>query len=93
MVGALLAFYPRGPLWKCKRWLPWAAVLAAALILAWWIPASQASEYWIRNWKTWNLASFAVPAWHDLGRTLRDLPWYLWPTWPLALLAIWRWRA
>ncbi|WP_241048679.1 ArnT family glycosyltransferase [Achromobacter xylosoxidans] len=93
MVGALLAFYPRGPLWKCKRWLPWAAALAAALILAWWIPASQTSEYWIRNWKTWNLASFAVPAWHDLGRTLRDLPWYLWPTWPLALLAIWRWRA
>lgn len=93
MVGALLAFYPRGPLWKCKRWLPWAAALAAALILAWWIPATQASEYWIRNWKTWNLASFAVPAWHDLGRTLRDLPWYLWPTWPLALLAIWRWRA
>lgn len=93
MVGALLAFYPRGPLWKCKCWLPWAAALAAALILAWWIPASQASEYWIRNWKTWNLASFAVPAWHDLGRTLRDLPWYLWPTWPLALLAIWRWRA
>lgn len=73
MVGALLAFYPRGPLWKCKRWLPWAAALAAALILAWWIPATQASEYWIRNWKTWNLASFAVPAWHDLGRTLRDL--------------------
>jgi len=24
---------------------------------------------------------------------LRDLPWFLWPTWPFALLAIWRWRA
>lgn len=93
MIGALLAFYPRSQLWKCKRWLPWAALVTVALILAWWIPASESSEYWIRNWKTWNLASFAWPSWRDMGRTLRDLPWYLWPTWPLALLAVWRWRA
>ncbi|MBB1597158.1 glycosyltransferase [Achromobacter sp. UMC46] len=93
MIGALLAFYPRSQLWKCKRWLPWAALVTVALILAWWIPANESSQYWIRNWKTWNLASFAWPSWHDIGRTLRDLPWYLWPTWPLALLAAWRWRA
>ena len=93
MIGALLAFYPRSQLWKCKRWLPWAALVTVALILAWWIPASESSEYWIRNWKTWNLASFAWPSWRDMDRTLRDLPWYLWPTWPLALLAVWRWRA
>lgn len=93
MIGALLAFYPRSQLWKCKRWLPWAALLTVALILAWWIPASETSQYWVRNWKTWNLSSFALPSWHDIGRTLRDLPWYLWPTWPLALLAVWRWRA
>lgn len=93
MVGALLAFYPRSQLWRCRRWLPWAALVTLVLILAWWIPASQGSEYWIRNWKIWNLSSFAAPNWHDMGRTLRDLPWYLWPTWPLALLAIWRWRS
>ena len=93
MIGALLAFYPRSQLWKRKRWLPWATLVTVALILAWWIPASESSQYWIRNWKTWNLASFAWPSWHDMGRTLRDLPWYLWPTWPLALLAVWRWRA
>ncbi|NMK46669.1 glycosyltransferase [Achromobacter sp. Bel] len=93
MIGALLAFYPRSQLWKCKRWLPWTVLVTVALILAWWIPASESSQYWVRNWKTWNLASFAWPSWHDIGRTLRDLPWYLWPTWPLALLAVWRWRA
>ncbi|MGE8690486.1 MAG: ArnT family glycosyltransferase [Achromobacter sp.] len=93
MVGSLLAFYPRTQLWRCRRWLPWAALVTLVLILAWWIPASHGSEYWIRNWKTWNLSSFALPSWHDMGRTLRDLPWYLWPTWPLALLAIWRWRS
>lgn len=92
MIGALLAFYPRSQLWKCKRWLPWAVLVTVVLILAWWIPASESSQYWIRNWKTWNLSSFALPSWHDVGRTLRDLPWYLWPTWPLALLAVWRWR-
>jgi 4-amino-4-deoxy-L-arabinose transferase-like glycosyltransferase len=93
MIGALLAFYPRSQLWRCRRWLPWAALVTAVLILAWWIPASQGSAYWIRNWKIWNLSSFAVPTWHDMGRTLRDLPWYLWPTWPLAVLAVWRWRS
>lgn len=93
MIGALLAFYPRSQLWKCKRWLPLAALLTVALILAWWIPATESSQYWVRNWKTWNISSFALPSLHDMGRTLRDLPWYLWPTWPLALLAVWRWRA
>ena len=93
MAGALLTFYPRSQLWRRKRWLPWIVLLTAALILAWWIPATQGSEYWIRNWKIWNLSSFAGPDLPDMGRTLRDLPWYLWPAWPLALLAVWRWRA
>lgn len=92
MLAALLAFVPRSALWQRVRWLPWAAILATALILAWWIPASQGSDYWIRNWKIWNIASFSLPELSLSARTLRDLPWYLWPTWPLALLAIWRWR-
>lgn len=95
MVAAVLAFYPRSLLWQRVRWLPWAALIAAALMLAWWLPATLAegSDYWIRNWKTWTLASYDWPDLRITGRTLRDLPWYLWPTWPLALLAIWRWRA
>ena len=84
--GGALTFYPRSQLWRRKRWLPWIVLLTAALILAWWIPATQGSEYWIRNWKIWNLSSFAGPDLPDMGRTLRDLPWYLWPAWPLALL-------
>ena len=92
MLAAALAFHPRSALWARRRWLPLAAGIAAILILAWWIPASQGSDYWIDNWKTWNLASFDWPSLSDSARTLRDLPWYLWPTWPLALLAVWRWR-
>ncbi|KNE87102.1 hypothetical protein PSTG_19522, partial [Puccinia striiformis f. sp. tritici PST-78] len=56
-------------------------------------PAASQGEYWMRSWKAWNLATFAWPELNKAARTLRDLPWYLWPTWPLALIAIWRWRA
>nr|WP_249364015.1 glycosyltransferase [Bordetella trematum] len=93
MLAALLAFVPHSALWARARWLPWVALLTAALILAWWIPATQGSEYWVRNWKIWNLTSFSLPQLGLSVRTLRDLPWYLWPTWPLALLALWRWRS
>ncbi|MVW80303.1 glycosyltransferase [Bordetella sp. 02P26C-1] len=92
MLGTLVAFAPRSALWARRYWLAGAIAVAAVLILAWWIPASHGSSYWIDNWKTWNLASFSWPSWSDIGRTARDLPWYLWPTWPLALLAVWRWR-
>lgn len=92
MLAALVAFHPRGALWARRQWLPLAIGVTAVLTLAWWIPASQGSEYWISNWKTWNLSSFSWPSLSDFGRTVRDLPWYLWPTWPLALLAVWRWR-
>lgn len=92
MVCALLAFYPRSALWAQRRYLPWIAVVTAALILAWWLPASNGSAYWILNWKLWNLGSFGWPRLGSTAQTLRDLPWFLWPTWPLALLAFWRWR-
>jgi 4-amino-4-deoxy-L-arabinose transferase-like glycosyltransferase len=93
MLAALLAFHPKSALWPRRRWLVPVALLTAAIILAWWIPATQTSAYWVRNWKLWNLNYYDWPDPADVLRTLRDLPWYLWPTWPLALLAIWRWRA
>jgi len=92
MLATLLAFHPRAMLWPRVRWLPVIALLTALLILAWWIPATQTSEYWVRNWKAWNINTFSWPEFGTSMRTLRDLPWYLWPAWPLAVLAIWRWR-
>jgi 4-amino-4-deoxy-L-arabinose transferase-like glycosyltransferase len=93
MIASVLVFHPKGSLWPQRRWLVLAAVLTTVLILAWWIPATNRSEYWTRNWKLWSVATFN---WPDVGTTLRawrDLSWYLWPTWPLAVLAMWRWRA
>jgi 4-amino-4-deoxy-L-arabinose transferase-like glycosyltransferase len=44
-------------------------------------------------WWLWNTDSFGWPPLGEALNTLRDLPWFLWPTWPFALLALWSWRA
>ena len=87
-----LLLQPRSPLWPVRRWLLAAMGVGALLALAWWIPAARTSEYWVRNWQLWNESVFGVPQIGDALRTLRDMPWFLWPTWPLAILAVWRWR-
>lgn len=93
MLAAPFAFAPRSALWPAKHWLIISAVVAASLILLWWIPASHLSAYWTRNWWLWNIDSFNWPKIPELLNTLRDLPWFLWPTWPFFLLALWRWRS
>lgn len=93
MLAATFVFMPRSALWAQKKWLMLTAVISISLILLWWIPARQVGEYWIRNWVLWNSSSFGWPNFQEVLSTLRDLPWFLWPTWPFAILAIWRWRA
>src|SRR5690554_24017 len=93
MLAATFVFMPRSALWAQKKWLILTAVISISLILLWWIPARQVGEYWIRNWVLWNSSSFGWPNFQEVLSTLRDLPWFLWPTWPFAILAIWRWRA
>src|SRR5690606_19328701 len=86
------AFAPRGPLWHQKKWLLVSVLLAGIMVAAWLIPAYQASAYWVDNWILWHTQSITGPHIPALFRALRDLPWFLWPTWPFALLALWRWR-
>ncbi|HWK63127.1 MAG TPA: glycosyltransferase [Eoetvoesiella sp.] len=93
MLAAPFAFTPHTSLWQAKHWLIVSTVIAASLILLWWIPASHLSPYWAENWWLWNVDSFNWPRIPELLSILRDLPWFLWPTWPFALLAIWRWRS
>jgi len=94
LLALLLAFQPRSPLWSARRWLAAALALGAALSLCWWLPASQAGEgRWMAQWQFWTTIFFGLPTLESAARTLRDMPWFLWPTWPLALLAVWRWRA
>ena len=93
MLAVPFIFRPRSALWPEKKWLLITAVICVTMILLWWIPARLQGEYWTRNWLLWNMQSFSWPRYEVMLRALRDLPWFLWPTWPFALLALWRWRS
>ncbi len=93
MAAAACLCAPRSALWRAKHWFIVSAVICAAFILLWWIPADRVSPYWTHNWWLWNIDSFTWPRYRVVLGILRDLPWFLWPTWPFALLALWRWRS
>ncbi len=93
MLAALFAFHPRGALWPRRAWLLLSAAIALVIGLAWWVPLQSMYPYWAQNWWLWNSRSFVLPEQDVLLSILRDLPWFLWPTWPFAILAVWRWRA
>jgi 4-amino-4-deoxy-L-arabinose transferase-like glycosyltransferase len=44
------------------------------------------------RWLQWNLAQVAGPSQASVGYAARTLPWFLWPAWPLAVWAVWRWH-
>lgn len=92
MLAALIVFIPRGPLADARKWLVVSALIAASLILLWWIPARAFGPYWTTSWLIWTRHAFDWPGSRAWLNIVRDLPWFLWPTWPLALLALWRWR-
>ncbi len=93
MLAVPFCFRPNSALWDKKKWLLITFAIAITMMLLWWIPANQVSEYWTRNWWLWNIHSFTWPRYEVIVSLLRDLPWFLWPTWPFALLALWRWRS
>lgn len=92
ILASLLAFHPRGALWPRRGWLLLSAGIALSVGLAWWLPVKMEQPYWAQNWWLWNSQSFGLPQYDVILSLLRDLPWFLWPTWPFALLAVWRWR-
>ncbi|HCN72292.1 MAG TPA: glycosyltransferase, partial [Pusillimonas sp.] len=87
------AFLPTPLLRKRLKWVGLSALIGSALCLAWWIPAQHLNPYWARYWWLWNIESFTLPSWRELLSIFRDLPWFLWPTWPFALMALWQWRS
>ena len=92
LLASLWLFFPGGPLATRRKYLPYALIPAAALMLAWWIPARMSDTYWTDQWLLWHTSSLALPSLGVIASLLRDLPWFLWPTWPFALLALWGWR-
>ncbi len=66
--------------------------LGLALIAVWLWPAHQRSLYWTHGWLHWHRETFGLITLHGAASTLRNAPWFLWPLWPLALIAAWQWR-
>lgn len=92
ILASLFAFHPRSALWPRRNWLALSAAIALAIGLAWWLAVKTHAPYWAHHWWLWNSQSFVLPQPRILLTLLRDLPWFLWPTWPFAILAVWRWR-
>lgn len=69
--------------------------IAVGIALCWILPAAQ-YEYWWQQWRLWHLAQLHWPSFNHLLNTGlntgRDLLWFLWPTWPLVIIALWQWR-
>lgn len=69
------------------------AVLIAFALMALWIGAvAWTDPDWLHNWWFWNGLNLHFGYLQEHLNPLRDLPWFVWPTWPLALLAMWNWR-
>ena len=64
-----------------RRFVGW---VAASVVLA--AVVGTALNAW-----GWRLANYSNP--HALVLLLRQLLWFMWPAWPLALWTLWRWRA
>lgn len=93
LLAALCAFPPPFRAQYQRRWLVIAVALAVALCSLWLLPALHFGPYWMQNWWLWHTDSLTWPQYRGLITLLRDLPWFLWPTWPFAILAVWQWRA
>lgn len=66
--------------------------VAVLIALCWVLPAKHYG-YWWQQWQLWHLAQIQGPTISGLLNTGRDLLWFLWPTWPLVIVALWQWRA
>lgn len=73
-----------------------AIAAAALLILPWPIllmqHAGPEGAGWLDAWLGWNVSELGLASERTLTFLIRNIPWYLWPTWPLALWAAWQWR-
>jgi len=89
-LASLALCLPGAPLASRRRWVALALAIAGLILLAWVLPVHD--TYWMRQWRLWHITAFDWPRSFVLLRLLRDLPWFLWPAWPFALLAVWQWR-
>jgi 4-amino-4-deoxy-L-arabinose transferase-like glycosyltransferase len=92
IVGLVLVLLPRNPMYGRKKWVAGSATIGLVMSATWLYFAQKADPAWAAEWWHWNTSLLGLGGVHDALRPLRDLPWFIWPTWPLALMAAWNWR-
>jgi hypothetical protein len=55
------------------------------------VPVAARGEFF-GAWRAWSLDAFGIPDSGDLIWIARNVAWYCWPLWPLALWTIYAWR-
>ncbi len=75
-----------------KFYLLLALAIATLLAISWTTSSKQADLSWFREWWYWNTNSFALEQFSHIAKNMRDLVWFLWPSWPFAVFALWNWR-
>ncbi len=93
LLGLLLALalFPAAATQRL-RMLAVSVPLAVCLGLAWWIPTALYNPDWLKGWWYWHRQVIGLLSLQGLDDLGRNLPWFLWPTGPLTLVALWRWR-
>jgi 4-amino-4-deoxy-L-arabinose transferase-like glycosyltransferase len=86
---------------RAKDWRPlgwhWLvlALLIPAMIMTWWVVATHAAPRGDRYLAQWLTMQKPEAWWLRLDTWsyyLRNMPWFWWPLWPVAVIALWVWR-
>lgn len=92
LLVAILLFISKVYSFRLKVFLFLSIVLACLLSVIWITSAHDMDPGWVTLWWRDQLQTFAFPHITSLLKNSRDLAWFLWPSWPFVLLALWNWR-
>ncbi len=91
-IAALIIVLPKTALAQHRQRVAMALVSSLLAVLIWWLVVRLVNPVWATEWWFWNRPQLEITYFERHLDAWRDLPWFLWPTWPLALLALWNWR-
>lgn len=91
-LASLIIMLPKTALTPQRLSVAVALLLGPLLVWLWWLAVNAINPVWASEWWFWNRPQLQISYLEQHLNAWRDLPWFLWPTWPLALLALWNWR-
>ena len=91
-VASLVIVLPQTLLAHRRLQVGIALLIAPLLVALWWLAVNAVNPIWASEWWFWNRPQMQISYVELHLNAWPDLSWFLWPTWPLALLALWNWR-